>query len=109
VKRTSDDLCRKCGRCCRVKLIAEGEVFVLPESCPHLDLTTKLCRVYARRHSVNPDCADVKRGIAARVFPGDCPYVTGLEGYAPPIEVGCEQDIRDYLERDEQAEADLDE
>ena len=94
-------LCRKCGRCCRVKLIVEDEVFVLPEACPHLDPETKLCRVYERRHEVNPECATMEQAIAARVFPDDCPYVADIPEYRGPVEVNCEDDIWAYLdERD---------
>lgn len=98
-----EGLCRKCGRCCRVKLIAEGEVFVLPETCRHLDVRTKLCRVYERRHEVKADCAGVERGIAARVFPGDCPYVAEVADYRAPIEVKCEEDIWLYLDGEDTA------
>ena len=101
MRRSDEDLCRKCGRCCRVKLIAEDEVFVLPETCPHLDPETKLCRVYARRHRVNPQCADVRTGITARVFPEDCPYVADVRDYRGPIEVNCEDDVWKHLERRE--------
>jgi uncharacterized cysteine cluster protein YcgN (CxxCxxCC family) len=54
--------------------------------CPYLDPETKLCRVYARRHEVNPGCLSVEEGIARGVFPADCPYVAGLPDYRPPIE-----------------------
>ena len=94
-----EDLCRKCGRCCRVKLRVEDETFVLPEVCPHLDPATRLCRVYERRHQVNPDCADVDRGIRFRVFPADCPYVIDLADYGPPIEVNSRDEIRAYLDK----------
>ena len=99
MKEYPEELCRKCGWCCRVKMIARNEVFVLPDTCEHLDRETKLCRVFARRHEVNPDCADIARGIAARVFPADCPYVADIEGYRGPIEVNCEEEIWEYLER----------
>ena len=96
-----EDLCRKCGRCCRVKLIVEDEVFVLSETCPHLDTETKLCTVYDRRRQVNPHCADMKTAILARVFPGDCPYVADRRDYRPPIEVNCEDDVWAYLEQND--------
>jgi len=99
VKDFPEELCRKCGRCCRVKLIVEDEVFVLPESCPYLDAETKLCSVYERRHEVNPDCADMATAIRARVFPADCPYVADIADYRAPIEVSCEADIWAYLDR----------
>jgi len=54
--------------------------------CHYLDLDSRLCRVYERRHEVNPDCLSVEDGIARGVFPADCPYVGGLAGYRAPIE-----------------------
>lgn len=96
-----EELCRKCGRCCRVKLIVEDEVFVLGEVCPHLDPETKLCKVYERRYEVNPDCADMKTAVGARVFPADCPYVADIPDYRAPIEVNCEDDIWAYLEQND--------
>ena len=94
-----ENLCRRCGRCCRVKLVVEDEVFVLPESCPYLDGDTKLCTVYERRRQVNRDCADMQTAMLARVFPADCPYVADRPDYRPPIEVNCEDDIWAYLEK----------
>jgi len=99
-----ENLCRKCGRCCRVKLLVEDEVFVLPETCPHLDPKTKLCKVYPQRRKVNPDCATIEVAILARVFPEDCPYVADVEHYRGPIEVNCEADIWAYLDARDEAD-----
>jgi uncharacterized cysteine cluster protein YcgN (CxxCxxCC family) len=63
-----------------------GDTVVYTNSpCVHLDLETKLCRVYEDRHETNPDCLSVARGIERGVFPADCPYVAGLPGYRPPV------------------------
>jgi uncharacterized cysteine cluster protein YcgN (CxxCxxCC family) len=81
-----ESLCRRCGRCCYRKLLVGDRIYYLDVPCPYLDTETRLCTVYERRHEVNPDCLDVEEGIRIGVFPADCPYVQGLEDYAPPVE-----------------------
>lgn len=78
--------CRRCGRCCFAKLRVGDRVVYLDSPCAHLDLETRLCRVYGRRHEVNPGCLTVEEGTRRGVFPADCPYVAGLPGYRAPIE-----------------------
>lgn len=77
--------CRRCGRCCYVKYRLDGKVFNTRMACPHLDVHTHLCRVYARRRQMNPECGSVAKGIKAGVFPADCPYVADQAGYRPPV------------------------
>jgi hypothetical protein len=91
--------CKRCGRCCRARLGTEGEVFVFPwYRCPHLDLDTKLCRIYPDRfHRKGGKCLTVEEGIPDRAYPRDCPYVRGLVGYRPPIEVPNEEAVQRYL------------
>jgi hypothetical protein len=81
-----DDLCRRCGRCCCRKFILGGRVYFTPFFCPHLNIETRLCRVYAHRHRVNPECIPVAKGLERGVFPADCPYVAGIGDYQPPVE-----------------------
>ncbi len=80
----SADVCQRCGRCCYAKLIINGEIVYTPFPCPHLDVATRLCTVYERRHEVNPECIPVEMGIRLGVFPGDCPYVRDIPDYVPP-------------------------
>ena len=79
-------MCRRCGRCCYAKFLVGDRVIYTDTPCVHLDLDTRLCRIYDRRHEVNPDCLDVEQGILRGVFPADCPYVAGIPGYKAPIE-----------------------
>lgn len=81
-----ESLCRKCGCCCCRKFILAERVYYTPFYCPHFDHETRLCRVYGRRHQVNPECIPVARGLERGVFPADCPYVAGREDYRPPVE-----------------------
>ena len=77
--------CRRCGRCCFEKIEFEGTVYYTDVPCEHLDPETRLCRVYARRHAVRPDCAPLSPRLLRRgLLPGDCPYVAGIAGYVGP-------------------------
>ena len=76
--------CERCGRCCYQKLIIDGEVVYTPFPCHYLDEESRLCRVYERRHEVNPCCITVAMGVRLGVFPPDCPYVRDLPDYVPP-------------------------
>lgn len=67
-------------------MIIGDEVHYTPFSCRHLDLKTRLCTIYDRRHQVNPECLSLEEGILLGVFPADCPYVEGYPGYRPPHE-----------------------
>ena len=77
-------LCRKCGRCCSVKLVIQGQVVITPFSCPFLDETTHLCTIYSRRYELNPLCTPPEVGIRLGIWPGDCPYVPDPENYNAP-------------------------
>jgi len=81
-----ESLCEKCGRCCCRKFLLGDRVYFTPFFCAHLDPKTRLCRVYRYRRKVNPECIPVEVGLARQVFPLDCPYVAGREGYSPPVE-----------------------
>ena len=80
----SEDLCQRCGRCCRVKLAIDGEVVATPFLCPHLDRDTRLCTIYERRFELNPFCASAADAVESGIFPADCPYVAGSPGYRAP-------------------------
>jgi uncharacterized cysteine cluster protein YcgN (CxxCxxCC family) len=72
----------------------DGEVYVIRNlTCPNLDRLTALCTVFHNRQSV-PWCLPVKEAILQRAFPADCPYVQGLSGYQPPMEVQSLDDIK---------------
>lgn len=78
-----EDLCRRCGRCCYEKYVIQDVVFTSRTPCPHLDVATNSCRIYADRLKKNSRCMDIKTGISMGVFPADCPYVQGVENYIP--------------------------
>jgi len=91
-----DELCRRCGRCCYEKLIVGFQVISTTKPCRWLDQKTRLCAAYERRFEVNPQCLTIEQGIQAGVFPADCPYVRGVEGYFAPVEGATEKEIRRF-------------
>lgn len=79
-----ESICRRCGECCRIKVeLPGGRVVLTGEYCKHLDVATKRCRVYAMRHLLlaRDKCLSVPDAVRLRMLPGDCPYVSGVEGY----------------------------
>ena len=85
-KQYDEDTCERCGRCCYQKLWIEDRIYYTPFPCEYLDIETRLCAVYRKRHQVNPQCLDIEEGIRLGVFPADCPYVRDLPDYVPPVE-----------------------
>lgn len=88
---SDEELCRRCGLCCRVKLLIDDELVATPFVCPHLDRETRLCTIYERRFELNPFCVSAVDGVEARIFPADCPYVRGAAGYRGPREATPEE------------------
>jgi uncharacterized cysteine cluster protein YcgN (CxxCxxCC family) len=80
-----ESACHKCGRCCYAKFRVGPVVVNTGLPCRYLDVRTKLCTVYGRRHELNPDCLTVEEGIALGVFPRGCPYVRGVASYRAPL------------------------
>ena len=85
-RNVHEDICRKCGKCCRRKAIIGGRVVYLPHYCKYLDVNTKLCTVYHRRFEVNSACKSIEEAIRMRILPADCVYVRGIKGYRGPVE-----------------------
>jgi len=85
--------CLRCGRCCFAKLWIGGRIYYTPFPCKYLDLRTRLCTVYDRRHEVNPECLSIEAGIKLGVFPKDCPYVRDIPDYTPPIEGVIDEEV----------------
>ncbi len=96
--------CLRCGRCCYAKLLVEDRIIYTDIPCRYMDVETNLCRVYERRHEVNPDCLGVEAGTKRGVFPADCPYVKDIPGYrAPILDVG-RSELAELLEAAEAEE-----
>lgn len=71
-------LCKRCGKCCYEKInLGGGIVRYTNEPCKYLDTETKLCKVYANRTVVEPDCITLTPQIVREInwMPEDCAYV----------------------------------
>ena len=82
---TSDDwegLCKRCGLCCFEKKIdAQGRIHETPVPCRHLDIHTRLCRVYAQRRQIEFDCVKLTPEKIAELkwLPESCAYRQRLD------------------------------
>lgn len=77
-KEAWEAICRKCGKCCYEKVdLGGGVIRYLDEPCEHLDLETRLCKVYEKRHEVEPDCISLTEVIVRHIhwLPPECAYV----------------------------------
>ncbi|MEW6140239.1 MAG: YkgJ family cysteine cluster protein [Thermodesulfobacteriota bacterium] len=75
-------ICRKCGKCCYEKVdLGGGVIHYTDEPCIHLDTETRLCKVYDRRHEVEPDCISLTEDLVRNLhwLPEDCAYVQYVE------------------------------
>ncbi len=71
-------LCNRCGKCCYEKIdLGGGEICYTNEPCEQLDTETHLCKVYDRRHEVEPDCMSLTEHLVRTLvwLPPDCAYV----------------------------------
>ncbi len=71
-------ICNKCGKCCYEKVdLGAGLIHYTDEPCVHLDIETKLCKVYDKRHQVEPDCISLNADIVRYIhwLPEDCAYL----------------------------------
>lgn len=72
-----EKLCRRCGLCCFEKGIdGKGRLITTAVPCRHLDVHTRLCRVYAHRQEIESDCIKLTPEIVANLkwLPEDCAY-----------------------------------
>jgi len=96
---SAEHKCLKCGRCCTVKVVIDGEVYYTSEYCPYFDPHTRLCTIYERRHQLNPDCLTIEEGIRLQALPTDCPYVKDIPNYSAPHLDLSDQEINGLIER----------
>lgn len=77
-----ESICRKCGKCCYEKIdLGAGEIVYTSEPCEHLDPDSNLCKVYARRHEVVPECMSLTEALVRTLhwLPEDCAYVEYIQ------------------------------
>jgi uncharacterized cysteine cluster protein YcgN (CxxCxxCC family) len=80
-----EGLCQRCARCCYEKIDFNGRIFYTRIPCDQLDLETRLCRIYAERDQIRPDCQRLtSEVVAAGILPADCPYAQLVNDYQGP-------------------------
>lgn len=80
-----DDRCCRCGRCCYEKIEHEDRIYYTDVPCEHLDLESRLCRIYPSRHQLKPECLPLSPdNLQWGVLPDDCPYVADITDYKAP-------------------------
>jgi hypothetical protein len=70
-------ICRRCGKCCYEKIdLGEGVIKYTDVPCKYLDTESKLCKVYPRRHEVEPECISLTVEVVKTIhwLPPDCAY-----------------------------------
>ncbi|MBT8339075.1 MAG: YcgN family cysteine cluster protein [Desulfatitalea sp.] len=81
-------LCDGCGRCCLQKLKnpTTGKVYYTWVACFLLDTKTCYCKDYDQRHSIVPDCLELKPDtiLKLRWLPKTCAYRRVAEGNPLP-------------------------
>lgn len=83
----TEDICLKCGRCCRKKFLGlDGAVVFSNEACQYLDPNTKLCLIYRSRFVWHPGCIPIHVAKAHGLLPADCAYVKDDPDYKGPRE-----------------------
>jgi len=73
-----ESICKRCGKCCYEKVdLGAGHVVYTDEPCQHLDTETGLCKVYADRHTVEPDCISLTEHLVRTLhwLPEECAYL----------------------------------
>jgi uncharacterized cysteine cluster protein YcgN (CxxCxxCC family) len=94
-------ICTKCGKCCYEKVDLGGGIIEYTDvPCVHLDPETKLCRVYEKRHEVEPDCISLTEDLVRVLnwLPEDCAYVEYV-GFQDTMEAVAEAQERKKRKR----------
>ena len=94
VKNVSEDynLCNKCptsirGRCCYflTEIIDNNQVHLKislsKHPCKYMNTKTGRCKVYKKRHELNPNCLTIKEMILIGTVPKECLYVKDNQEY----------------------------
>jgi len=69
--------CQRCGLCCFEKGIdGKGNIIETAVPCRHLDIHTRLCRVYEVRQAIEDDCIKLTAENVGNLswLPASCAY-----------------------------------
>lgn len=81
-------LCDGCGKCCLNKLEIKGKIKFTNTHCRFLNCKNCLCKIYAHRFEVVPDCRDIDLAAVRekpRWLPKTCAYWLLDNGYDLPL------------------------
>lgn len=81
-------LCDGCGKCCLNKLEIKGKIKFINTHCRFLNCKNCLCKIYAHRFEVVPDCRDIDLAAVRekpRWLPKTCAYWLLDNGYDLPL------------------------
>lgn len=72
-------ICRRCGECCREKVIINGRAILTDIYCPALDVETKVCRIYPQRlilleKLTGRRCVLIATAFTKQEAPSHCSY-----------------------------------
>ncbi|MCL5124438.1 MAG: hypothetical protein M1511_08080 [Deltaproteobacteria bacterium] len=76
-----ENICRKCGKCCYEKIdLGGGQIVYTEEPCVYLDTITRMCKIYDKRHEIEPDCIKLTEDFIRRInwMPPGCAYIEYL-------------------------------
>jgi len=99
-QRDLEDLCARCGDCCRfafwMPTVDHIQRFTIPDlRCRHLvlgDDGLASCAVYADRHALAPWCSrDTVSQLSNSVFSPRCGYIQGADWLRPSRPVSADQ------------------
>ena len=87
---THESKCRRCGECCRRKVIWKGQHVIMDFHCPAYDVDRHECMVYSWRQTPEAQalrcgerCVSPAEGMPMRCYPATCAYAA--EGYDGPV------------------------
>lgn len=86
-KKEWELLCDGCGKCCLNKLEIKGKIKFTNTHCRFLNCQSCLCKIYANRFQVVPDCRDIDLAAVRekpRWLPKTCAYWLLDNGYELP-------------------------
>ncbi|MEW6775328.1 MAG: hypothetical protein AB1405_03490 [Bdellovibrionota bacterium] len=96
-----ESLCNDCGACCHLAFEVDGKrVSVKELPCKHLRYDAQgksRCEIYSRRLETDFCCKVSARSVRMGLFPSDCPYVEGIEGYRGAIPLESHPELRERV------------
>lgn len=107
-----EDICRRCGKCCLIKLQDEEteDIYYTNVVCKYFDEETMLCTIYDKRTTLVPECLKLTPNNVDKLcwMPKTCAYRELFEQNPSPIHTTIkgrvvkqteikEEDIEDYI------------